>query len=376
MQALKKKADILLEDSGIKINGSNPWDIKVKNDKAYEETFKKGSLGFGESFMRGWVEIDDLEEFFVKVFNAKLDEKVNKMDMMSFFVKSFIKDFIKKEDPYEVGKVHYDIGNDLYSKMLDKRMVYSCGYWDGCMEFPPAKTLDEAQERKLEMICRKLGLKKGDRVLDIGSGWGGLLIYAAEKYGIEGVGISVSKEQIKLANEKKGNLPLEFRIQDYRDLNEKFDYIISIGMFEHVGYKHYRDYFKAVSKNLKDDGLLLLHTIGSNVSKTGCDPWVNKYIFPNSMLPSLSQISKDSEDILLIEDIHNISYNYYPTLKAWYNNFQKAWPGLKDKYSETFYRMWNFYLLSSAALFKCRMNQVWQIIFSKEGVKQGYKRPC
>lgn len=376
MISLQQKAEEILSKADIKLNGDRPWDLKVKDERAYQETFSKGTLGFGESYMKGWIEIDDLEEFFTRVFSNELEEEINTPKILPYVIKSFVKNKFSKEDPFEVGRVHYDIGNDLYERMLDKRMVYSCGYWDECMEFPSAKNLDEAQERKLEMICRKIGLKKGDRVLDIGCGWGSFLIYAAEKYGIEGVGISVSKEQIKYANEHKGDLPIEFIIQDYRDLNEKFDHIISIGMFEHVGYEHYKEYFEVVRKNLKDDGLFLLHTIGSKVTTTNCDPWINKYIFPNSMLPSLEQISKDSENVLLIEDIQNIGYNYYPTLKAWYENFHKAWPQLKEKYGETFKRMWDFYLITSAALFKLRINQVWQIVFSKDGIKQGYKRPC
>ena len=260
--------------------------------------------------------------------------------------------------------------------MLDKRMIYSCAYWKKCGDLPEAKNLDEAQEHKLEMICRKLQLKEGDRVLDIGCGWGGLLKYMAEKYNIKGVGVSVSKEQIKYANEHKGDLDLEFRLCDYRDVKEKFDKVVSVGMFEHVGYKHYKEFMKVVNRCLKDDGLFLLHTIGSLKSVKSCDPWINKYIFPNSMLPSLKQISEAAEGLFVIEDIHNFGYEYYPTLMSWYKNFVNSWDELKDKYDERFFRMWKFYLLSSAALFKARINQVWQIVFSKNGVKGGYVRFC
>ncbi|SFV55831.1 Cyclopropane-fatty-acyl-phospholipid synthase [hydrothermal vent metagenome] len=200
--------------------------------------------------------------------------------------------------------------------------------------------------------------------------------YAAEKYGVNCVGVSVSKEQVKRGNETKGDLPIEFRLQDYRDIHEKFDHIVSIGMFEHVGYKNYRTYMKIVEKNLKDNGLFLLHTIGTNVSAKITDPWIHKYIFPNSVLPSAVQISKAVEKLFVIEDWHNFGIQYDRTLMTWYDNFKKAWPRLKDKYDERFYKMWEFYLLSSAATFRTRQSQVWQIVLSKHGKHNGYKRIC
>ena len=202
------------------------------------------------------------------------------------------------------------------------------------------------------MICRKLKLKKGDKILDIGCGWGSFLIYAAQKYKIQGVGLSISKEQINYANKIKNGLPLIFKLQDYKN------------------------YMKIINNNLKEDGLFLLHTIGTNKTKFTPDPWIEKYIFPNSILPSAKQITSASENYFIIEDWHNFGIQYYKTLMAWYNNFQNAWKELKNIYDEKFYRMWKFYLLSSAGNFKARTAQVWQIVFSKKGVKEGYKRPC
>ncbi len=371
MLSYEKKAKEILKGSGIELNGNNPWDIKVLDNRAYERVFKYATLGFGEAYMDKWIEIEALDEFFYRIFTNKIEEKIKSPVMLLYKLKSMF-----SNDPYEVGRVHYDIGNDLYEKMLDKRMIYSCGYWKKCEDLPEAKNLDEAQEHKLEMICRKLKLKEGERVLDIGCGWGGLLKYMAEKYNIKGVGVSVSKKQIEYANANKGDLDLEFRLCDYRDVKEKFDKIVSVGMFEHVGYKHYNEFMKIANRCLKDDGLFLLHTIGSLESVKSCDPWINKYIFPNSMLPSLKQISEAAEGKFVIEDVHNFGYEYYPTLMSWYNNFVNAWDELKDKYDERFFRMWKFYLLSSAALFKARINQVWQIVLSKNGVKEGYVRFC
>jgi cyclopropane-fatty-acyl-phospholipid synthase len=376
MLSFQKKAESLLTDASVVVNGPNPWDLQVYNSALFERTFKGGSLAFGEAYMDGWWDATKLDQFFDKIFSNHLDEKIQPSKILPYTIKSILFNSQKGKKSFEVGKIHYDIGNDLYSKMLDKRMTYTCGYWDAFGDLPKARDLDEAQEHKLEMICRKIGLKQGDRILDIGCGWGSFIRYAAEKYGASCVGVSVSQEQVNLGNETKGDLPIEFRLQDYRDIDEKFDHIVSIGMFEHVGYKNYKKYMKVVHKNLKDNGLFLLHTIGSNKSATASDPWIHKYIFPNSMLPSAKQIAKAAEKFFVIEDWHNFGTQYDTTLMAWYANFEQAWPELKETYGERFYRMWKFYLLSSAATFRSRTNQLWQIVLSKRGIQGGYKRIC
>jgi cyclopropane-fatty-acyl-phospholipid synthase len=251
--------------------------------------------------------------------------------------------------------------------MLDKRMNYSCAYWKG------ARTLNKAQENKLELICKKLYLKPGMKVLDIGCGWGAFAKYAAEKYGVEVVGITVSKEQVALAKELCTDLPVEFRLQDYRDVNEKFDRVVSVGMIEHVGYRNYRDYFKVAERCLNDDGLFLLHTIGEVRSVKNINAFTHKYIFPNGMLPSIAQLAKAAEGLFLIEDLHNFGADYDKTLMAWYENFKNSWAEIKDQYDERFYRMWSYFLLSSAGGFRARnTNQLWQIVLSKKGVSGGY----
>lgn len=376
MLSFKKKALSLFKIAGIEVNGSKPWDIQVYNENFYERTLKYGSLGFGESYMDGWWSVEQLDVFLAKVFDADLENKIKPITMLPYLLKANFVNIQKGKRAFEVGQVHYDVGNDLYSKMLDRRMTYTCAYWDEYGNLAKADTLDAAQENKLDMICQKLDLKAGDKVLDIGCGWGSFMRYAAEKYGVNCVGISVSNEQVKRGNETKGDLPIEFRLQDYRDIHETFDHIVSIGMFEHVGYKNYRTYMKIVEKNLKDSGLFLLHTIGTNVSAKITDPWIHKYIFPNSVLPSAVQISKAVEKLFVIEDWHNFGIQYDRTLMTWYDNFKKAWPRLKDTYDERFYKMWEFYLLSSAATFRTRQSQVWQIVLSKHGKHNGYKRIC
>jgi cyclopropane-fatty-acyl-phospholipid synthase len=251
--------------------------------------------------------------------------------------------------------------------MLDRGINYSCGYWK------KAKTLDDAQEAKLDLICRKMGLRSGMKVLDIGCGWGGFAKYAAEKYGANIHGITVSQEQVIFANKFCQGLDVKIELKDYRELKGKFDRIVSIGMFEHVGCRNYRTFMKVIHRCLNADGLFLLHTIAGNVSVNSTDPWSNKYIFPNSMLPSAKQITSAAEGLFVLEDWHSFGQYYDKTLMAWHNNFTKNWTKLKDAYNERFYRMWTYYLLSCAGSFRSRKNQLWQIVFSKKGIKGGFR---
>jgi cyclopropane-fatty-acyl-phospholipid synthase len=267
-----------------------------------------------------------------------------------------------------VGEKHYDIGNDLYRLMLDPRMIYSCGYWKN------ANSLVEAQEAKLDLICRKLGLEPGMRILDIGSGWGGFLKFAAERYGVEGLGITISKEQAAFANADRDGLPVETRLCDYMALEGRFDRVISIGMFEHVGYKNYRAYMDKVRSLLAPEGLFLLHTIGGNITVTHGEPWSEKYIFPNGMLPSIRQVGTSIERLFVMEDWHNFGADYDRTLMAWHANFEAGWPQLKAKYGDRFYRMWRYYLLSFAAVFRARDTNLWQIVLSPRGIRGGHAR--
>lgn len=367
VETYKQAVQKILKHADIKINGSRPYDIKVKDERLYKRVLAEGSLGLGESYMDGWWECKQLDEFFNKVLRAKLDKKVRGFKSVLLLLRAKGTNMQSKSRAHIVGKKHYDIGNNLYKKMLDKRMAYSCGYWR------KAKNLNQAQEAKFDLICKKLNLRPGQKILDIGCGWGGFPKYAAEKYKVKVVGITISEEQVKLAKEICKGLPIKIRLQDYRELNEKFDHIISIGMFEHVGSKNYRTYMKIVSKNLKPDGLFLLHTIGKNISRSFPDPWTNKYIFPNGVLPSPKQITKAAEGLFIVEDWHNFREDYNKTLMQWYKNFTKNWNKIKDSYDDRFYRMWTYYLLSAAGSFKSGKNQLWQIVFSKNGVAGGYK---
>ncbi len=360
----------LLSKADIEIGGTRPWDIQIHDKRLFRRVLTMGSLGLGEAYMDGWWDVDRIDEFIFRILATDIRQEVP-LDFSIYL--SYLRGLftnLQRWRAFEVGQKHYDIGNDLYRHMLDKRMIYSCGYWKN------ATTLDEAQEAKLDLICKKIGLEKGMRVLDIGSGWGGFLLYAAERYGIEGVGVTISHQQVKLAQEQatKAGLPLEFLLEDYHDLTGQFDRVVSIGMFEHVGYKNYKAYFRKVRELLVDNGLFLLHTIGGTLTSPNGDPWAEKYIFPNGMLPSVKQIGAATEGLFIMEDWHNFGADYDKTLMAWHENFITAWPDLKgDMYDERFYRMWRYYLLIFAAVFRTRNTHLWQVVLSKDGVPGGYR---
>lgn len=352
----------ILSQADIVINGSRPWDIRVHQEGLYERLLAQGPLAAGESYMEGWWDCPAIDQMMDRALRSHLDEKFHSWRFALDLVKARVLNLQKKSRVFNNAGRHYDIGNDLYEAMLDRRMIYSCGYWKD------AGDLERAQEAKMELICRKVGLRPGMRVLDIGCGWGGFVKFAAERYEVTAVGITVAQNQAERAKELCRGLPVEIRLQDYRDLEGSFDRAISVGMFEHVGYKNYPKFMRVVRRCLKPDGVFLLHTIGSNASQTHLDPWMQKYIFPGAMLPSIKQIGQAIEGLFVMEDWHNFGPDYDKTLMAWFQNFDQSWPKLRTKYGNTFYRMWKYYLLSCAGTFRARVNQVWQILFSPQGM--------
>lgn len=367
--SLKIRAKTILEDAGIHIDGDAPTDIRVHDERLYSRVFAHGSLGLGESYMDGWWDADDLSGFFTRVLGARLDENLKNLDTLVAHLKARYLNLQRGNHAFEIGEAHYDLGNDLFEAMLGKRLVYSCGYW------AQAENVDDAQEAKLDLVCRKLQLQRGQKVLDIGCGWGEALKFAAERYGVEGVGVTVSQEQAEFARELCKGLPVEIRLQDYRELDETFDAVYSIGMFEHVGHKNYRSYFEVARRCLKPDGLSVLHCIGSNGTPSQPDPWIEKYIFPNSMIPAATQVTEALENLFVVEDWHNFGADYDRTLMAWTTNFDAAWPTLSETYDERFRRMWHFYLACSAAIFRSRRDQLWQLTLSPDGIPGGYRVP-
>lgn len=364
-----QNAELVLRDllslADIDVNGSDPWDIQVRDQRFFQRVLQDSSLGLGESYMEGWWDCQAIDELINRVLRANLDEKVKNESRFLFQVaRAKLFNRQSKGRAYEVGIRHYDLGNELYQSMLDKRMTYSCGYWKN------AANLDLAQEAKLDLICKKVGLKPGMKVLDIGCGWGSFAKYAAEKFDAKITGVTVSKEQLALGLELCKGLPVELRLQDYREIQGKFDAVISIGSFEHVGTRNYKTYMQVVDRCLKDDGVALIHTIGSNRSLSTGEPWTDKYIFPNGVLPSISQIGTAMEETFVMEDWHNFGPDYDKTLIAWHSNFESSWPKLAKQYDDRFYRMWRYYLLSSAGGFRSRRQQLWQVVFSRCGTRQ------
>ena len=365
-----RMANELLQQADIKINGSRPWDIQVHHADFFKRVFQQGSLGFGESYMDGWWDCDRLDVLFYKILKGKLDKQMpgNLKDILRI-AGARLFNLQSRRRSWIVGKEHYDIGNDLFARMLDPHMQYSCAYWR------EADTLEQAQDAKLKMICEKLQLKPGMRLLDIGCGWGGLAAYAAQHYGVSVDGVTISQEQQKMAQQRGEGLDITILLQDYRDLDKTYDRIVSVGMFEHVGPKNYDTYFSVVDRCLKQDGLFLLHTIGSNESGVNVDPWINKYIFPNGCLPSIRQIASVSEKRLIMEDWHNFGSDYDKTLMAWHQRFNDAWPELALRYTPRFRRMFNYYLCACAGAFRARDIELWQVLFSrgKEGGMYVYR---
>jgi cyclopropane-fatty-acyl-phospholipid synthase len=365
--AEKRLMQDLLDYAGVSIDGDSPHDFQVHNPMLYPRVIAGGSLALGECYMDGWWDCKALDQLFERIMSARLDKKVRQSKAVLWAaLKTRLTNPQCRAKAFEIGERHYDTGNDLFTVMLDKRMNYSCAYW------PAANTLDEAQEAKLELVCRKLDLRPEMRVLDIGCGWGGFVIYAAEKYGAEVTGITVSREQVKLARRLSDGLPVTIELQDYRDLRGTFDRIVSIGMFEHVGVTNYRTFMQVVHRCLKKDGLFLLHTIAGNSSVRSVDPWIATYIFPNSMLPSARQITAAAEGLFVLEDWHSFGSHYDRTLMAWHRNFTENWHRIREAYDQRFYRMWTYYLLSCAGSFRARRNQLWQIVFSRNGLREGY----
>jgi cyclopropane-fatty-acyl-phospholipid synthase len=358
----------LLANADVQLNGDRPWDVQVHNDTLYKRLLSEGSIAAGESYMDRWWDCDRLDELFARILRCKFDQHLKHWSIFNIITARFT-NMQTIQRAFTVGRQHYDIGNDLYEKMLDPRMVYSCGYWK------EAHTLEDAQVAKLDLIARKLNARPGMRVLDIGCGWGGLAQFLAQNYGINVVGVTISEQQAHLAKERCQGLPIDIRLQDYRSVEESFDRIVSVGMFEHVGVKNYRTYFECVRRCLKPNGIMVLQTIGSNESCYRSDPWIERYIFPNSMLPSPKQLTAALEGLMNIEDWHNFGTDYDKTLMQWHQNFERHWNELKETYGDRFYRMWRYYLLMCAGSFRARKNHLWQLVLSPDGLIGGYQSP-
>jgi cyclopropane-fatty-acyl-phospholipid synthase len=358
----------LLKDAGVTVNGSNPWDIQIRSEETWTRLFAQGTLGLGEAYMDGLWDVADMPEFFNKVLVGRIGDKLKVTPNLIWqIVQAKFLNMQSIERSRRVAAMHYN-ETEAYKASLDKRMTGSCGYW------PEGVTnVDQAQEAKLDLVCRKIGLKPGQLVWDIGCGWGAFMGFAAEKYGARCVGVTVSPDQAAYGRERYKDLPIEFRVQDYREFDGKTDHVVSMGMFEHVGHKNYRTYFEKARSVIKDDGLFMMHTVGSQWSTDTIEPWLEKYIFPGGVIPSMAQIGKAIDGLWSVVDTHNIGPNYDKTLCAWYENFDRNWKKDRTPEEERFYRLWKYYLLCCAGGFRARVLQVWQFVLSPTGVPDGYK---
>ncbi len=359
----------LLATADVRCDGARSWDIVVHDERFHRRVLADGSLGLGESYMDGWWDCEEVDAMICRVLRARLPERVRTTFRTSVaWATSYLCNLQTRRRARIVGRTHYDLGNDFFAAMLDPAMQYSCAWFNGTDD------LAEAQQRKLDLICRKLHLRPGLRLLDIGCGWGGLARHAAEHYDCRVVGITISQEQQRLAAENCRGLPVEIRLQDYRDVRERFDRVVSVGMMEHVGFRNYRRYMEAAMSGLQHDGdLFLCHTIGNTTSRRWSDPWITRYIFPNSMLPSPAQATRAAEGLAVLEDVHNFGASYDRTLLAWEANVRQAWPRFRERYGERFLRMWRYYLLSCAGAFRARDIQLYQFVFARGGVPGGYE---
>jgi len=363
---LKKKFEKLFKPADIKINGKRPWDITVHDDSFYTRLLL-GSLGSGESYMEELWDCEKLDEMFYRLVQADVDSRTIRLDKIITNLAGKLVNLQTKSRSKKVAKIHYDLGNDFYATMLDPFMQYTCGYW------AHADNLNDAQWNKLDLVCRKLQLQPKEKVLEMGCGWGGFAKFAAENYDCHVTAVNISKEQVAYARTFCKGLPVKIVHSDYRDVNGLFDKVVSIGMLEHVGYKNYEAFMKHVQSCLKPGSIALVHSIGNNTSSVSQDPWLDKYIFPGSKCPSIHQITEASEPYLIMEDLHNLSTDYDKTLMAWYHNFIEHWPQFESGYGKRFLRMWSYYLLFCAGLFRARKIQLWQIVFSHGGVEGGYR---
>lgn len=364
----RKALQSILDRADVKLDGDRRWDIQVHNPSFHKRLLSGGSLALGESYMDGWWDCQAVDELIARLIRGNLAQAVRRAPRaLLYAVLGRLTNRQSYSRAFQVGRRHYDLGNDLFEVMLDGRMVYSCGYWS------KALSLEDAQEAKLDLICRKIQLAPGQQVLDIGCGWGGFIGYAAQNYGARATGVTVSREQASFVRQHYSDFPVAVQLMDYRDLRGTFDHVVSVGMFEHVGYKNYRTFMNVAHRCLRDEGLFLLHTICSNKTRATTDPWIERYIFPNGILPSTRQIAAAAEGLFVVEDVHNFGAYYDRTLMAWHTNFQAGWPQIAGRYGERFYRMWTYYLLCCAGAFRVRSNNVLQVVLSKGGLPGGYR---
>ena len=367
-RALRAVAERLLARAGVRLDGGAPWDIQVNDPRFFARALSQGSLGFGESYMEGFWDCERLDELAVRLLRSGLDDLVPDLPRRALMGAARVWNLQSVARAGQVAEAHYDLGNELFEAMLGPSMVYSCA----C--FREATDLDAAQVAKMDLICRKLELRPGERLLDVGCGFGSLLLHAAQRFGCEAIGVTVSREQHAYAVERLRGTTAQALLLDYRSDElarlGPFDKIASVGMFEHVGATNYRGFLDLMRRLLTERGLFLLHTVGNDHSST--DAWLSRHIFPNGTLPSTVDLTRAARGLLVLEDWHNLRADYDRTLLAWHERFERY--AATTELPRRFYRMWRYYLLTMAGGFRDgRRNQLWQVVLSKQGVPGGYR---
>jgi cyclopropane-fatty-acyl-phospholipid synthase len=360
----------LLGEAGIELNGPNPWDLQVHRPELYARVLAEGTIGLGEAYMDGWWDCGQLDEFFHRANVGRLGPQLKMTPELAWlWLRSVISNRQRRSRVWRAADVHYNLDVAVFEATFDRRLTGSCGYW------ADADDLDSAQEAKLDLICRKVGLRPGQRVCDIGCGWGAFMGYAAERYGADCVGVTISEEQARYGRARYAGLPVEFQVLDYRNFKGEADHVVSMGMFEHVGPKNYRAYFEAARRALRPGGLFLLHTIFAKERWPAIDPWLDKYIFPGGVLPTVGQIGEAVDGLFVVEDLENFGADYDRTLMAWQANFRSNWGSVAERHGERFCRMWDYYLCCCAGGFRSRGISVGHFVLSPEGVPGGWRRP-
>ncbi len=363
---IPESLEVVAAAADVRFDGARPWDLQVHDSGLYSDLLRRGSLALGEGYVKGCWDCEQLDQLIARLLRAQANRPLSwqaSLRLLGQWLSDQIQNPQGLERAFHVGRQHYDIDQRVYAATLDSRLVYSCGYWQW------ATNLEQAQLHKLERICQKLQLKPGQRLLDVGCGWGALAAHAAEHHGVEVVGITVSAAQCLWIRERFAHLPIQVELCDYRSLpalfDKPFERIVSVGMFEHVGPRNHELFFRCLRQLLDVDGLMLLHTIGHAARRGGTDPWIDAYVFPGGRLPSAPELIQASCAHLRLEDWENFGADYVKTLRAWWQNFAVNWPQLQGEFGQDFYRFWRYYLLSCAGYFQSGQGQLWQVVMSR-----------
>lgn len=361
----------LLSRAGVGVDGRQPWDLRVLDDRFYGRVAAQASLGFGDSYVDGWWECPRIDELIHRLLSHDLEAELGTdLGVRLQLLKAKLWNLQAPSRSPAVA-AHYDLGNEFFERVLGKTVMYSCAYWRR------AGDLDAAQLAKIELVANKLDVVAGDHVVDLGCGWGALAEHLATTRGCRVTAVTISPAQASYVRRRCAGLPVDVIEADYRDPRVvaagPYDKIACVGMMEHVGRKNYRSFLALCARLVKRDGLCLVHTIGTSVTTDVTDPWIERRIFPGSVLPSVVDVARAAEGQLTLEDWHSLGADYDRTLLAWHDNFAAYAASGELRRGERFERTWRYYLLSFAGCFRTRRTiQLWQMVFSRDGKQGGY----